>query len=206
MHVHHLKCQILFWVRSKWSLLQFSPFLTSLASQGHNNSRYGSRSPQTNFSSEYHKIYIFWLQKSLLDCVFDVGQIVQTFLKIAGFWPIFGLFLTICYYYGSKIGPSINFKVFPFISIEKEWFLEKKPDSFRVKLWFGQFWPNLAQIWPNLASRRLGMVMYGVFTINGHSPTPKWGQRNFTGNQAGISQSSCVKFGISAHSEKNQGT
>ena len=37
------------------------------------------------------------------------------------------------------------------------------------------------------------MVMYGVFTINGHSPTPRWGQRNFTGNQAGIPQSSCVK-------------
>ena len=109
MHVHHLKCQILFWVRSKWSLLQFSPFLTSFTSQGHNNSRYWSISPQTNFSSEYHKMYIFWLQKSLLDCVFDVGQIVQTFLKIAGFWPIFGLFLTICYYYGSKIGLSINF-------------------------------------------------------------------------------------------------
>ena len=54
-------------------------------------------------------------------------------------------------------------------------------------------WPILTPFGPNLASRRLGMVMYGVFTINGHSPTPKWGQRNFTGNQAGISQSSCVK-------------
>ena len=26
--------------------------------------------------------------------------------------------------------------------------IAKKSDSFRVKLWFGQFWPNLAQIWP----------------------------------------------------------
>ena len=125
-----------------------SPFLTSFTSQGHNNSRYWSISPQTNFSSEYHKIYIFWLQKSLSDCVFDVGQIVQTFLKIAGFWPIFGLFLTICYYYGSKIGSSINFWGVSFHFYWERMVFGKKPDSFRVKLWFGQFWPHLAQIWP----------------------------------------------------------
>ena len=148
MHVHHLKCQILFWVRSKWSLLQFSPFLKCLASQGHDDSRYGFRSPQTNFSSEYHKIYIFWLQISLLDCVFDVGQIVQTFMKIAGFWPIFGLFLTIFYYYGSKIGLIINFWGAFIHFYWKRMVFGKKPDSFRVKLWFSKFWPNLAPIWP----------------------------------------------------------
>ena len=147
MHVHHLKCQILFWVRSKWSLLQFSPFLTSLTSQGHDNSRYWSISPQTNFSSEYHKIYIFWLQKSLLDCVFDVGQIVQTFLKIAGFWPIFGLFLTICYYYGSKIGLSINFWCVSFHFYWERMVFGKK------RLFDGKIviWPILTPFGPNLA-------------------------------------------------------
>ena len=113
---------------------------------------------------------------------FLVGNHCRIWFWIWGkeFWPIrkllvFWSFLPFFWRYGSKNAPLLHFWCWFFIFLHYDTDFWNKKLDFYVKVQFGQFGPdlaNLAQIWPNLAifgqnlaKIWLGLVSYCFFLI-----------------------------------------